>query len=240
MLKIKGFCLKKYNKRVIIYYVSFLFCFKFDSILELNITITSIDGGKKMNKQKLITAGCIVLSIVFSLSVGLFIHFKAFLPGVNNVYEKTLYYSEDLYEEYYKEAVRMIANKEYSCKYPVKTTIYSENDRTTLIIEIGDYDDGYRYSDYMTATVKNLGTDEQEMAFERSRKSAEEAYELAENYRNMMNIFTVCFVLMLIAFTAYLVINSIKRHYFKVFAPMIVISACVVIVWAMFKFLIAS
>lgn len=76
-----------------------------------------------MNKQKLATAGCIVLSIVFSLSFGLFIHFQVFLPGANNVYEKTLYYSEDLYEEYYKEAVRMIDNKEYSCKYPVKKYI---------------------------------------------------------------------------------------------------------------------
>ena len=85
-----------------------------------------------------------------------FIHFKAFMPTVSNVYEKSLYYSEDLYKEYHEEAERMIVSHEYTCQYPAKTTIYSENGRTTLIIEVGDYDEGFRYSNCVTATVKKL------------------------------------------------------------------------------------
>lgn len=122
-----------------------------------------------MNRQKLATIGCIILSIVFSVSFGLFIHFKAFMPTVSDVYEKSLYYPEDLYKEYQEEAERMIVSHEYTCQYPAKTTIYSENGRTTLIIEVGDYDEGFRYSNCVTATVKNFGTNEQEVTFERSR-----------------------------------------------------------------------
>ena len=136
-----------------------------------------------MNRQKLATIGCIILSIVFSVSFGLFIHFKAFMPTVSDNYEKTLYYPEALYKEYQKEAEGMIARHEYTCQYPAQTTFYSEDSRTTLVIEIGEYDERKVYSDYITATVKNFGTNEQEVTFERSRKSAEEAYENAERYR---------------------------------------------------------
>jgi len=192
-----------------------------------------------MNRQKLATIGCIILSIVFSVSFGLFIHFKAFYPQVSSVYEKCLYYPENLYEEYKNEAERMIARHEYTCQYPAKTTIYSENGRTTLIIEVGDYDEGFRYSNCVTATVKNFGTNEQEVTFERSRKSAEEAYENAERYRTLMGIFTLVFIFILIIFTAYLIKNSIKRCYSKVLYPISLIVACTVMTIAMMHFLLA-
>ena len=191
-----------------------------------------------MNRQKLATIGCIILSIVFSVSFGLFIHFKAFMPNVSNVYEKLLYYPEDLYKEYQEEAERMIASHEYTCQYPVKTAIYSENGRTTLIIEVGQYDEGLRHSNYLTATVKNFETNEQEVTFERSRKSAEDAYESAERYRTLMSIFTLVFILILIVFTAYLIKNSLKRLYRKVLTPILLIVAGIVII-AMSHFLLA-
>lgn len=191
-----------------------------------------------MNKQKLATASCIVLSIVFSLSLGLLIHFKAFSPTVYDVYEKKLYYPEDLYEEYQKEAEEMIARHEYTCQYPTKTTFYFENSRTTLVIQIGEYDKGFAYSNYITATVKNFGTNEQEVTFERSRRNAEEAYEEAEKYKNTMSIFTAIFVLILVIFTVYLIVNSIKKRYRKVLIPMIFIVACIAMVIAMMHFLL--
>lgn len=178
-----------------------------------------------MNRQKLVTIGCIMLSIAFSVSLGLFIHFKVFIPNVSNVYEKTLYYPEDLYKEYQKEAERMISSHEYTCQYPVETTTYSENGRITLVIEIGEYDEDFIYSNYLTATVKNFGTNEQEITFERSRKSAEEVYESAERYRTLMCMFTLVRIFILIIFTAYLIKNSIKRHYLKVLIPILLIVA---------------
>ncbi len=192
-----------------------------------------------MNRQKLATIGCFILSIVFSVSFGLFIHFKVFMPTVSDVYEKTLYYPEALYEEYKEETEGMLARHEYTCQYPAKTTFYSEDGRTTLVIEIGEYDEGKVYSDYITATVKNFGTDEQEVTFERSRKSAEEAYKGAENYRNGMRILTAIFVIILVVFTVYLIINSIKRRYSKVFYPISLIVACTVMIIAMMHFLLA-
>lgn len=192
-----------------------------------------------MNRQKLATIGCIMLSIVFSVSFGLFIYFKVFMPTVSNIYEKSLYYPEDLYNEYQEEAERMIVSHEYTCQYPAKTTIYSENGRTTLIIEVGDYDEGFRYSNCVTATVKNFGTNEQEVTFERSRKSAEEAYKGAENYRNGMRILTAIFVIILVVFTVYLIINSIKKRYIKVLYPISLIVACTVMAIAMMHFLLA-
>jgi len=100
-----------------------------------------------------------------------------------------------------------------------KTDIYSENGQTTLIIEVGEYDEPLIYSHYTTATVKNFGTSEQEITFERSIKSAEEAYESAERYRTLMGIFTLVFIFILIIFincfknTFYLC----KRHDYKYF-----------------------
>lgn len=189
-----------------------------------------------MSRQKLATAGCIVLSIVFTLLLGLFIHFKAFYPGVSSVYEKCLYYPEDLYEEYKKEAERMIVRHEYTCQYPAKTTFESEDNRTTLVIQIGEYDKGFIYCNYITATVKNFGTNEQEVTFERSRKSAEDAYEDAERYRTTMSIFTLVFIGILIIFTAYLIKNSIKRCYRKVFTPMLFIVGTIAMIIAMIHF----
>ena len=179
-----------------------------------------------MNRQNLATIGCIILSIVFSVSFGIFIHFKAFVPTVSDIYEKTLYYPEALYKEYQKEAEGMIARHEYTCQYPVQKTFYSEDSRTTLVIEIGEYDEGKIYSDYITATIKNFRTNEQEVTFERNRKSAEEAYESAERYRTSMGIFTLVFIFILIIFTAYLIKNSIKRCYRKVLYPILLIIAC--------------
>ena len=91
-----------------------------------------------MNRQKLATIGCIILPIVFSVSFGLFIHFKAFMPTVSDNYEKTLYYPEALYKEYQKEAEGMIARHEYTCQYPAQTKFYSEDSQITLVIEIGE------------------------------------------------------------------------------------------------------
>lgn len=188
-----------------------------------------------MNRQKIATFGCIVLSIAFSLSLGLFIHFRI----TSTVYEKTLDYSETLYKEYQEEAERMIAKHEYSCQYPTKTTFYSKNGQTTLVIEIGEYDKGFNYSDYITATVKNFGTAEQKVTFERSRKSAEEAYESARNYRNSMYIFVAILILILIVFTIYLINNSIKKCYRKVFIPIIYIIFLIVVIIVMRDFLLA-
>ncbi len=190
-----------------------------------------------MNRQKLATIGCIILSIVFSVLLGIFIHFKAFMPKVSNVYEKLLYYSEDLYKEYQEEAERIIVSHEYTCQYPVKTTIYSKNGRTTLIIEVGQYDEGLGYSDYLTATVKNFETNEQEVTFKRNRKSAEDAYESAERYRTLMGTFTLVFIFILIIFTAYLIINSLKGLYRRVLTPILFIVVDIVIIIAMLHFL---
>lgn len=188
-----------------------------------------------MNRQKLATVGCIVLSVVFSLSFGLFIHFNVFLPIVSDVYEKVLYYPEDLYKEYQEEAESMIARHEYTCQYPAKTTFYSADNRTTLVvIKIGEYYEGYDYSNYITATVKNFGTNEQNVTFERSRKNAEEAYNEAEEFRNTMSTLTAIFVFILVIFTVYLIANSIQRHYGKVFYPMIVIAMIIAIIHFLF------
>lgn len=191
-----------------------------------------------MNRQKLVTIGCIMLSIVFSVSFGLFIYFKGLMPIVSNVYEKALYYPEDLYKEYQEEAERMIVSHEYTCQYPAKTTIYSENGRATLIIKVGDYDEGFIYSNCVTATVKNFGTNEQEVTFERSRKSAEEAYESAERYRTCMSIFELVFIFILIVFTAYLIKNSIKRYYSRIFYPITLIVVCTVMIITILHFIL--
>lgn len=160
------------------------------------------------------------------------------MPNVSNVYEKFLYYPEDLYKEYQEEAERIIVSNEYTCQYPVKTTIYSKNGQTTLIIEVGQYDEGFGYSNYVTATVKNFETNEQEVTFERSRKSAEDAYESAERYRTLMGIFTLVFIFILIIFTAYLIKNSLKGLYRKVLTRILLIVAGIVII-AMLHFLLA-
>ena len=191
-----------------------------------------------MNRQKLVTIGCIMLSIVFSVSFGLFIYFKGLMPIVSNVYEKALYYPEDLYKEYQEEAERMIVSHEYTCQYPAKTTIYSENGRATLIIKVGDYDEGFVYSNCVTATVKNFGTNEQEVTFERSRKSAEEAYESAERYRTCMSIFELVFIFIIIVFTAYLIKNSINRCYSRIFYPITFIVLCTVMIITIMHFIL--
>lgn len=192
-----------------------------------------------MSRQKLSTIGCIVLSVIFSVSLGFFIHFKVFMPTVSNVYEKLLYYPEALYEEYQEEAEKIIAKHEYTCQYPVKTTFYSENGRKTLVIEIGEYNKGYIYSNYITVTVKNFGTNEQEVTFERSRKSAKEAYESAERYRTLTSIFTSVFIFILVMFTAYLIKNSIRRRYSRVLIPILFIVILIAIIIAMVHFLFA-
>lgn len=181
-----------------------------------------------MNRQKLATIVCIILSITFSMLLGFLIHFKAFLPLTSYAYERILYYPKTLYEEYQKEAERMIDMNEYTSQYPTKTTFYLENDRTTLVIEIGEYG-GIPY-DYITATVKNFGTNEQEITFERNRKSSEEAFEQAERYKTVMNILTLVFIIILIIFTEYLIKNSIKRRYSRVIGLMISI-VFVIAIW---------
>lgn len=192
-----------------------------------------------MNRQKVATIGSIILSLVFSLSFGLFILFKVLLPTGSEVYEKLLYYPETLYEEYQKEVEKMIDRNEYTCQYPVEPTFCIEDGSVVLVIKIGEYDEGSGYSNYITATVKNFGKNEQEVTFERSRKSAEEAYEEAENYRNFTGIFNAIFVLILVIFTVYLIKNSIKRCYYKVFMPMICIVALIVLIILMQHFLLA-
>jgi len=149
-----------------------------------------------------------------------------------------LYYPEALYEEYEKEVERMIVRNEYTCQYPTKTTFYSENGQTTLIVEIGGYNEGYIYSDYTTATVKNFGTNEQEITFERSKKSYEQAYEKAEEYRTVMRINTVIFVFVLVIFIVYLIINSIKRHYGIVLTSMVFIIVLIAIIIAIMYFIL--
>ena len=141
-----------------------------------------------MNKQKIVSFVSITLSVIFMVSFALFFHFKAIMPKVNSVYETLRYYPETLYEEYEAEAEKMIANNEYSSQYPAETTFYSEDGRTTLILKIGDYNDTHRYSNYLTATVKNFGTNEQEISFERSRQSAEEAQKSAKTYKIFLNV----------------------------------------------------
>lgn len=190
-----------------------------------------------MNRQKLATIACIILSIVFSVSFGLFIHFKVLMPISSDVYENLLYYPEDLYKEYEEEAERMLLNHEYTCQYPAQITTYHENGHTTLIIKIGDYDRVSTYSNYVTVTAKNSETNEQEITFERSRKSAEEAYESAERYRTFTSILTLAFIVILIIFTAYLIKKSIKRHYTSVLYPISLIVVSTVMAIAMKHFL---
>ena len=194
-----------------------------------------------MNRQKLATIACIILSIVFSVSFGLFIHFKVLMPISSDVYENLLYYPEDLYKEYEEEAERMLLNHEYTCQYPAQITTYHENGHTTLIIKIGDYDRVSTYSNYVTVTAKNSETNEQEITFERSRKSAEEAYESSERDRTLMEFFAVVFIyyVLIIFFTAYLINNSIKRRYSRVLYPISLIGICTVMIIAMQHLLLA-
>lgn len=187
-----------------------------------------------MNKQKLATVACIVVSVLFTVVFGLYIHFIAFQPLVQEVYEKTIDYPEDLYKEYIKEAEEMIARQEYTSQYPMEANFYLKNNRTTLILKIGEYDEGDRYSDYVIVTVENYGTKEQETIIERSRRSAEEAYEDAVKYKEEMNIFTIVFVVILVLFTVYLVKFSLKRCYIAVFAPILAIAVITIFVRAMF------
>lgn len=190
-----------------------------------------------MNRQKLATGACIILSIVFSLSLGIFGYFKLLLPTKSEVYAKTLDYPENLYKEYQKAAEEMIDSHEYTCKYPTQSETYIEDGYVTLILKIGEYDEGKGYSNYVTATVKKLGTNEQEVTFERSRKSVEEACEQAEKYKIFMNIFYTVLGFILIIFTLYLIVNSIKKHYSRVLIPIIYIVALIVILKAMIHFL---
>lgn len=192
-----------------------------------------------MNRQKLATICCIVLSIAFSLSFGLVIHFKVFLPYADNYYEKLLYYPEALYKEYKEEAERMITKQEYTCKYPAKTTLYSENNQIiALVIKIGEYDGGVNSLNYITATVKNFGTNEQEVTYERSRKSAEQAIRGAKGYKIGVNIITGVFIFILVIFTVWLIKISIKKQYTRVVMYILGIVAGTIVYIAMIHFFI--
>lgn len=194
-----------------------------------------------MNRQKLATICCIVLSIAFSLSFGLVIHFKVFLPYADNYYEEMLHYPEALYEEYKEEAERMIATHEYSSKYHAKTILYSENNQiTALVIEIGEYDKKPDYSNYITATVKNFGTSEQEVTFKRSIKSAKRAIEMAKRFRIVVNIGTGIFIVILFIFTVWLIKSSIKKEYSKVLISILcVLAGTAIIIAERYIFVIA-
>lgn len=163
-----------------------------------------------MNRQKLLQIAWTIYAIAFPVIFGLVIHFQIFLPVTSNVYEKLLDYSETLYEEYQKEVERMIIDKEYTCKkYPAEATFYSkEGQPHTLVIKIGEYEEGNGWSDYITATVTNFGNKEQKITFERSRDA-----EDAEEYRAQMKRVTIGFVFMLAVFTAWLIKNAIKKRY---------------------------
>jgi len=76
-----------------------------------------------MNRQKLTPLIFVIVSMVFSVSVGLFIHFAVFTPAISNMRERLSYYPETLYQEYQEEAERMIIKHEYTCQYPVKKQI---------------------------------------------------------------------------------------------------------------------
>lgn len=180
-----------------------------------------------MKHQRLATVCCIILSLTFSLSLGLFIHFKEFLPMVSDVYQKLLYYPEILYEEYQSEAERIIAKRDFSsCRYPLQITICPEDG--TLVLKIGEYNEGKGYSNYITATVKNFKKNE-EITFERSRKSARDAYESAMRYKDSANISTTIFIFILTIFTVYLIRNSVKRHYCKVLISILIIIVLIAI-----------
>ncbi len=185
-----------------------------------------------MKREKWLTNFCIVLSIVFSLSVGIYVHFKWFMPRVNSIYERDAYYSEELYEDYQKEADAMIEKNEFSCKYPTQVLVYPEGNQTTLVLQVGDYANAHRYADYLTVTVKNFGTDNQEITYERSRKGAQEAYQSAKKYKSTANIITLAFAFTLIIFTFYLIINAIKKEYRMVFAPMFIILGGIIVIGA--------
>lgn len=176
-----------------------------------------------MNRQKLATIGCIALSVLFSLSLGYLLFSKVLLPLSTNVYENLLDYPEDLYVEYEKEAERIINEKDLMCKYYMELNTYCRNNRITLIMKIGDEDRSKIWSNYITATVENFGTNEQKATFKRSIESAQEAYEQAENYRNRIKIINIILGVVLVIFTAHLIISSIKRKYRAVFFPMICI-----------------
>ncbi len=188
-----------------------------------------------MNKQKLASFVSIALSVIFTVSFGLFFHFKVLMPKANSVYERLLYYPEALYEKYEAEAEKMIASNEYNSQYPIQTTFYSEDGRTTLIMEIGDYKDTHGYSNYLTATVKNFGTSTQEISFERSRKSAEEAQKSAESYRTLMHLLTIFFIGLFTILAVYLIYSSTKRRYFRVYLTM----AMIIVGTIMVKFAIS-
>ena len=179
-----------------------------------------------MNKQKLATIGCILLVIACSLSFGFCVCSRVLLPLQCEVCERALYYPEALYGEYQKEAERTIAEGDYTSQYHSETTIYSENSRTTWVIKIGDYDSKYAYPNYITATVKNFRTNEQETSFKRSRESAEEALKDAEEYKTTMNRTIGVFVVILIIFTGYLIKRVIEKRYLPAFITIII---CIIV-----------
>ena len=149
-----------------------------------------------MNKQKLATIGCILLVIACSLSFGFCVCSRVLLPLQCEVCERALYYPEALYGEYQKEAERMIAEGEYA------------------------------YPNYITATVKNFRTNEQETSFKRSRESAEEALKDAEEYKTTMNRTIGVFVVILIIFTGYLIKRVIEKRYLPAFITIII---CIIV-----------
>lgn len=176
-----------------------------------------------MKRKYLATISCIILAVAFYVSIGLFLYDKV----VQDSYEQMLYYPEDLYKEYQKEVQRMIDSADFVSEYKVDTHSFCENGRITWVIKIGDYDKSEDYANFLTATVKNFGTNEQEVTFERSRKSAEEAYEQAEMYKKIMPKYLVILVLIAIAYS---VVNAITSHYKRVIMPILFIFAIIAVI----------
>lgn len=187
-------------------------------------------------QKKLKSIFCVVLSIVFSIALACFWYFEVHFPVVSSVYEGIANYQEDVYEKYEQEIERMIACKEYISEYPMQATANIENGQITLSIEIGDYESGNSWADYVTATIKNYGTDEQEVTMERNRKSAEEEHKRAENYLKHMHIMWRIFLVIFVIFAWNLIKNSIKGKYKKVLLIILTITAIIVAFKLCFSF----
>lgn len=180
-------------------------------------------------QKKLKSIFFVVLSIVFSIVLACFWYFEVHSAILSSVYERIVNYPEDVYEKYEQEIERMIACKEYISEYPMQATASIENGRITLSIEIGDYESGNDWADYVTATIKNYGTDEQEVTTERNRKSVEEEHKRAEHYLKQMRVMWRIFLAIFVYLAFCLIKNSIKGRYKNVLYTMLFIIALVVV-----------
>lgn len=158
-----------------------------------------------MSKRKYAIISILCYIAMFLVVFSVFYWMKTAI--IDNTYPRILHYSEELYEDYQEEAENLIAKGEFVGKYPYEVVPDPENNRAILTIKSED-----DYKDYMTVTITNYGTNEQEVIFEKSRESAQEAYKQAERYKNNINTLFTAIILACAICIAILIIRAIMKY----------------------------